>query len=31
VAELNPLYDSPARTTAVLAGRLLLDCIVARL
>jgi agmatinase len=31
VAELNPLYDSPAHTTAVLAGRLLLDCIVARL
>jgi arginase family enzyme len=31
VAELNPVYDSPARTTAILAARLLLDCIAIRL
>jgi arginase family enzyme len=31
VAELNPVYDSRARTTTILAARLLLDCIVARL
>jgi formiminoglutamase/agmatinase len=31
IAELNPLYDSPARTTAILAARIMLDCITARL
>jgi formiminoglutamase/agmatinase len=31
VAELNPLYDSRARATAILAARLLLDCITTRL
>ncbi len=31
VAELNPNYDSPARTTAILAARIVLDCIVAQL
>jgi formiminoglutamase/agmatinase len=31
VAELNPIYDSPARATAILAARLFLDCITARL
>jgi agmatinase len=31
IAELNPVYDSRARTTAILAARLLLDCITARL
>jgi formiminoglutamase/agmatinase len=31
IAELNPVYDSPARTTAILGARLLLDCITARL
>ena len=31
VAELNPVYDSPARATAILAARLFLDCITARL
>ncbi|MBI3242923.1 MAG: arginase family protein [Chloroflexi bacterium] len=30
IAELNPLYDSPARATAILAARLLLDFITAR-
>lgn len=30
IAELNPLFDTPARTTAVLAGRLLIDCVTAR-
>ncbi|UCC89460.1 MAG: arginase family protein [Anaerolineales bacterium] len=31
IAELNPVYDSRARTTTILAARLLLDCITARL
>ncbi len=31
VAELNPVYDSRARATAILTARLLLDCITARL
>ena len=31
IAELNPLYDGPARTTTILAARLLLDCITTRL
>jgi agmatinase len=31
IAELNPLYDSRARATAILAARLLLDCITVRL
>jgi formiminoglutamase/agmatinase len=31
IAELNPVYDSPARTTAIFAARLLLDCITLRL
>ncbi len=31
IAELNPVYDSRARTTAILAARLLLDCITTRL
>jgi formiminoglutamase/agmatinase len=31
VAELNPVYDSRARATTILAARLLLDCIAARL
>ncbi len=31
VAELNPVYDSRARTTVILAARLLLDCITTRL
>jgi arginase family enzyme len=31
IAELNPVYDSRARATTVLAARLLLDCITARL
>lgn len=31
ITELNPVYDTPARTTAVLAARLLLDCITARI
>jgi agmatinase len=31
VAELNPVYDSQARATALLAARLLLDCIIARI
>lgn len=31
VAELNPVYDSQARATALLAARLLLDCITARI
>lgn len=30
IAELNPLYDSPARTTALLAARIMLDFITAR-
>lgn len=30
VAELNPVYDSRARATALLAARLLLDCITVR-
>jgi agmatinase len=30
IAELNPVYDSQARTTTILAARLLLDCITAR-
>ncbi len=30
IAELNPIYDSRARTTAILGARLLLDCITAR-
>jgi hypothetical protein len=29
-AELNPVYDSPARATAMLGARLLLDFIIAR-
>ena len=31
VAELNPVYDSQSRATALLAARLLLDCITARI
>jgi agmatinase len=31
IAELNPVFDSPARTTAILGARLLLDCVTARL
>jgi agmatinase len=31
IAELNPVFDSPARTTAILGARLLLDCMTARL
>ncbi len=31
IAELNPVYDSRARTTAILGARLFLDCITARL
>jgi agmatinase len=31
VAELNPLYDSQARATALFAARLVLDCITARI
>ncbi|MFC2029928.1 arginase family protein [Chloroflexota bacterium] len=31
VAELNPLFDSRSRATAILAARILLDCIAARL
>jgi len=30
IAELNPIYDSPARATAMLGARLLLDFIIAR-
>jgi agmatinase len=30
IAELNPVYDSPARTTALLAARILLDFITTR-
>jgi agmatinase len=30
VAELNPLFDSQAKPTVILAARLLLDCITAR-
>jgi formiminoglutamase/agmatinase len=30
IAELNPVYDSRARATAILAGRLLMDCITTR-
>ena len=30
IAELNPVYDSPARTTAILAARLLLDFVTVR-
>jgi len=29
IAELNPVFDSPARTTAILGARLFLDCITA--
>jgi formiminoglutamase/agmatinase len=31
IAELNPLYDTRARATAILTARLVLDCITARL
>ena len=31
IAELNPVYDSPARATAILAARIFLDCITVRL
>jgi formiminoglutamase/agmatinase len=31
IAELNPLYDTQSRATAILAARLLLDCITSRL
>jgi len=31
IAEMNPIYDSRARTTGILGARLLLDCITARL
>jgi agmatinase len=31
IAELNPLYDTRARATALVAARLVLDCITARL
>lgn len=31
IAELNPVYDSPALATALLGARLVLDCITARL
>jgi hypothetical protein len=31
IAELNPVFDSPARTTAILGARLFLDCITVRL
>jgi formiminoglutamase/agmatinase len=31
IAELNPVYDNPARATAILAARLMLDFITARL
>jgi arginase family enzyme len=31
IAELNPVYDSRARTTAILGARLLLDCMTAQL
>lgn len=31
IVELNPLYDSQARATSILAARLLLDCITAHL
>ena len=30
IAELNPLYDTPARTTALLAARIMLDFITTR-
>ncbi len=30
IAELNPVYDSPARTTALFAARLMLDFITTR-
>lgn len=30
ITELNPVYDTRARTTAILAARLLLDCITRR-
>jgi formiminoglutamase/agmatinase len=30
ITELNPVFDTQARTTAVLAARLLLDCITSR-
>jgi agmatinase len=30
IAELNPLYDTPARTTALLAARLVLDFVTVR-
>jgi arginase family enzyme len=30
IAELNPIYDSPARATALLGARLLLDFIITR-
>lgn len=30
IAELNPVYDTPARTTALLAARLMLDFITTR-
>lgn len=30
IAELNPVYDSPARTTALLAARLMLDFVTTR-
>ena len=31
IAELNPVYDTPARTTALLAARIMLDFITTRL
>jgi formiminoglutamase/agmatinase len=31
IAELNPVFDTQARTTAILGARLLLDCVTARL
>jgi agmatinase len=30
IAELNPLYDSAAKQTAVMAARVLLDCVTAK-
>jgi arginase family enzyme len=30
IAELNPLYDTPARATALLAARLMLNAITVR-
>jgi agmatinase len=30
IAELNPVYDTPARTTALLAARIMLDFITTR-